>query len=229
MGEKLKLIQVLREEVSELIKDRDITKKEYDDVENLFDKTFYSMQDGSKELENLQLCFKNAKDTKILKFIGPLSTTVATITFFLLKFLTSCQLSDILLVEGLILTFTSVIPICLASTIFDNIIEKYLVKKYPNIEKMYDKVNSLTNDISLKEQQFMEMRRKKEVLTSNLKITEDKLSRKKEELYYLEEDYFNNLVGKEINMEDSRETTIGSAGRGKRRVRIPEFNENLGN
>ena len=81
MGEKLKLIQVLREEVSELIKNRDITKKEYDDVENLFDKTFYSMQDGSKELENLQLCFKNAKDTKILKFIGPLSTTVATITF----------------------------------------------------------------------------------------------------------------------------------------------------
>ena len=49
-----------------------------------------------------------------------------------------------------------------AVCIFDNIIEKYLVKKYPNIEKMYDKVNSLTNDISLKEQQFMEMRRKKE-------------------------------------------------------------------
>lgn len=68
MEELLKLIQVLREDASELIKNKDITKKEYDDVVKLFDDTFDSIQDESKELENLQLLFRSAKDTKILKF-----------------------------------------------------------------------------------------------------------------------------------------------------------------
>ena len=221
MEEQLKLILVLREEINELISDRDITNKEYNDLVELFYKIFDSMQNESKQLENLQLRFRNAKDSKIIKCTGMISCTIMAITFFLLKTLTKCQLYDIVLVEGFTLTFTSAIPICLASTIFDSIIEKHLVKKYPNIEKLYSKVNSLNKDVNLKEQELAEIRSKKEVLDATIKGIENKLARKKEELYSLEEEYFNSFSGKNTTFDEENEMQIGIAGKSKKKIRIP--------
>lgn len=221
MEELLKLIQVLREDASELIKNKDITKKEYDDVVKLFDDTFDSIQDESKELENLQLLFRSAKDTKILKFHGIISGAIMTSTFFLLKFLTNCQLSIILLMEVIILVFIPMTTTIFASTIFDSVIQKYLVKRYPNIKEMYDRVNALTNDIGSKERYFKKISSRKEVLNSILKSTVDKLRRKKEELEQLEDVYFDILTNKIITLEDGREETIDSKENAKKKVRIP--------
>lgn len=221
MEELLKLIQILREEVSELIKNRDITKKEYDDIVKLFNDTFDSMQEENKELENLQGLFRRAKDTKILKFNGIISGVIMTSTFFLLKFLTNCQVSDILFIEAMIYAFTPWTTSILAITLFDSVIQKYLVKRYPNIKEMYDRVNALTNDIGLKEQYFKKISSRKEVLNSILKSTEDKLSRKKEELGHLEDVYFDSLTNKNITLENGREETIDSKKNAKKKVRIP--------
>ena len=68
MEELLKLIQVLREDASELIKNKDITKKEYDDVETFEEDAKDPLEDDSNftvNLNNISLNGGSKLDRKI--------------------------------------------------------------------------------------------------------------------------------------------------------------------
>ena len=199
MEEQLKLILCLRAEVRELMQLKENDENEYNNIIRKFDSTFEELKDIDKKLDEMTLFFRNAKDMKVIKFNGFLSIFVMIITLILLIVLTNIPLANILLIETITLIFTLAIPVMLASTVFNNIIEKYLVKKYPNIKMLYNNVKSLSNRKRLKEQRLMKLRSDRETINASFKYREQQLSIKKDELFKLEENYFNNLNNSNIS------------------------------
>ena len=100
---------------------------------------------------------------------------------------------------------------------FDN-----LMKKYPHIKMVYDRVKELENVICSNDRRLMELRDRKEIMKRKLAGAEDQLNRKKEELNNEEEKYFNSLVDKTIVTEDGKQFIVGSVGKVKSKVKLLE-------
>lgn len=213
MEEQIKLIQCLSAEVHELMQLKENDENEYNDIVKKFDSTFEKFQNIDKELDDMMLFFRNTKDVKIIKFNGFVSLFIMIITFILLVALTDIPLANILLVETVTLVATFAIPIMLASTVFSNIIERYLIKKYPHIRKRYNNVNSLKDSKQHLEQQLMKLRTDRETIKTTLRYREQQLNIKKDELFEFEEAYFssldnNNVVGLERNSNEQAKKLV---------------------
>lgn len=229
MEEQLKLIQELRLEVNRLISDRNEKKEKYDSVVTELDNTFYDIQDMNKKLEEATNILNLLVEGKTISLCLPLCIAVTAGMFIFINIKAGAYFPWIMylvpsIAVGLLVFMSSYV---ITKGFYDKI-AKLLSKKYPNIKKAYDNVNTLTNERNLKEQNLMTMKKDRDNLKITLKALEEQLDRKRDELDSVEEEYFDSLVGKTFTTEDGKHYTVGIVGRGKTKVRIPDISKNLG-
>lgn len=198
MEEKLKLILTLRDEIDKLNEIRTENQMNYDKVNNDFENAFNTIQNIDKEIEKGEFNLRTAKDAKILKFAGIVTAIAMTLLGI---FFTTCLRFDILtttlaLILEAIIVFASITS--LAGTVFDWVIEKYLIKKYAHIRNLREKVKTLNDNKINEEVRFNELKNKLKNLESLIQENNAKLSQNKEELYKLEEEFFDSLRNNDV-------------------------------
>ena len=224
MEKELELIQVLRSEVKDFDLLREKAIKEYTDTVNEFDCIFNNIQKNKPKLEETKLAFDNLIEGKVLNWIGPPTIVIVAITFAVLMIAAKSNFPWPVYMLGSILCGTGFYMISSAFTLFlfRGRVVKHLIKKYPHIMKVYNKMKELENVICSDDRRLMELRDRKEIMKRKLAGVEDQLNRKREELNNEEEKYFNSLVGKTIVTEDGKQFIVGSVGKGKSKVKILE-------
>jgi len=226
MKEQLLLIQCLREEFQELSRLKDEAEEKYSELSKNIADIFNSNQDIRHDLENNKLIFDNLIEGKVLKWILPLMTSVIAVLFVLLSFVSKSNFHWSMYLLGSVIggVVFCIPPVFLTLFVFRNKVENILIKKYPNIKKVYDKVNELSYTFNLNEKNFMKLREDKNKLEKFLNGIREKCTRKKSELDSAEDVYFNSLLGKTIVTEDGKEFIVCSPIKGKKKVRILEEN-----
>lgn len=192
MKEQLDLIESLKLEIVELTKLRDEMGKKYDSISLDYFNTFNDLQEKKIELNTSEVELRKVKGEKIIRCMSLISVITMIVTFALSKSLTTLSISDILLLEVCTLSGSFVLPSILSFTIFDGVIQRYLIKKYPSIKNIYDKVKYLTDEINLKEQNLFVITFDRSVVRDSLRYCEDNLSKKENELELLYFDYLEN-------------------------------------
>lgn len=223
MNEQLRLIQALRLEISELTSAMDITKNNYDSIDKVIDTTFHNIQNMYAKLKATNDKIDDVKAKKILKYSLICGIVSSVATLVILKFHSNMNgYTDVLI--ALVESFTSGILVTVVPPMFLPLIDKFnmfLIKKCPDLKEIDDEIKNLETAIRISEINFIKMKKEKEALDSTIKVIGDKLSGKREELYILEEEYFNSLNLENVAFEDGREAMTGSVGIGKRKIRVP--------
>lgn len=229
MEEQLKLILNIRDEINELIKLRDEQEEKYNNIETSIDDTFNSIQNMNKKLEKLKEQFENAKNNKIFKFSIPSGIGAAIITFIIFAIYGDFPDGLFNIILSGVCSFVSGTAVSCVPVMILNMFDSFFIKRYSDIKQLNDKINNLNNSIMLSERNFEKMKVDRDSLYTTLKFKEEQLEMKREELYRVEEEYFNSLVGKTFITEDGKNYTVSIAPRSKTKVRIPSISKNLDN
>lgn len=228
MEEQLELIQKLRLEVNSLISDKDKIKEDYETVDKVVLYTFNNIQNLYKELEKSKDNLDNIKFIRTLKhsiFVG----VIVAISMFISVITNGF---DQIFIKVLGSTAIGAMSMVLTSTFLSSskIVNRFLVKKCPEIRDSYNKINNLEIAIRMNEKRFDKMKEDRDNLKITLRGISEQLERKREELDSVEEEYFSSLAGKSFTTEDGKHFIVGFISRSKTRVKIPDnITKNLGN
>lgn len=235
MNDKLELINNLRLEVEDLTQSRDAAKiKQYDclqEIENAEDEIDTMEDKWSNDIDS----FENAWKKKLRIQQIPIYIIIALISVYgFIK--NNIGIADFLL-SSLILEIAIAVYFETGMDVFDiyfnyqnkhqqrvvNRLRKYLFKKYPHIEKMYNDLSSLAEEIQTKRKHLQELKIEEQELQNKLREICNLLSSKKDELIALEREYIDIVSSNNIANEIDTDPII-TEGKGKTRVRRIEDN-----
>ena len=217
MGELLQNILTLRKDIDKLIEFSNEAAYEYCElaIKVADDKEDISMLSSERRcVENYIRDFKCKKSLLYSFPIGmvfsiPYLTYQIIFNWYSLTF--GSSLVQILSAAAMGMTI-SVASACLL--LYSNKFESFLVKKYPSFKYMNEKVNNLKIEIKTKEEELEHIEKIKEEKTNAITNNEEILERKKDELYKLEQDYFNNIKNNHI----TNGTVYNLSSAGKKRT-----------
>ena len=212
MREQLELILNLREEISNMITEKEKLKTEYDNLSNEFITISDSIQNMQKDLNDGNNEYNNTvfdSSFKITKYFG---WTVGIILFLFVLISEGFAEPLLLGLLGFVSALTGVMTSYLLSIILcsTNKFVLYMIKKYSNVKEIYYRVNQLEKDISLSEKNVEVIKKNLEKAKLNYNNKDQELNIKISELSKLEDAFFNRLIGANIgsyNLDENIECT----------------------
>ena len=215
-------IEKLVNEIKELINQIDLKISEYDSINTKITEIEETNNKLKEELDKNNFIFHNTIEWKYYRWVFLISLIISggTFTFFSFNSVNeSGFLVKILL--SILVSYPFFAIGHLSNNIFKRQIQTFCIKKYPEIKEIFDKVNSLKNSIMLNDRKLSNLKEKREVLLLEIDSNKYMLDSKKLELAQFEE------KGIKENPDQVEFCFDNIECKNKRRVRVPNKNENL--
>ena len=196
MGELLQNILSLREDINNLTELSNRKAYEYCELAIKIadiEEQIKNMDSTKSELEESIMDFKLKKG---ILFTLPIGTLISTIFFACLIYSCLNKLTLGTILFTIIGTPTFSVSIAFAFSAFlmhSKIFTNYLVKKYPALKEMSNKLNSLIVRNRIVENNLNDIKKQKEEVVNIVANNQDVIESKTEELHKLEQEYFNNF------------------------------------
>ena len=209
-------IEKLVKEIKDLINQIDLKISELDDIDKNITRLEENNNELKEELDNNTFILQNTIEWKYLRwvFLGSLITSCVAFTF-----LSFTSVNEVGFLVKIILSVIASYPLFAIGyssyKTFERQIQVYCIKKYPEIKKIFDKVNSIKNSIILNDKKLAKLREKGDALLLEIDSNRYILDNKKLDLAQFEE----NCVKENTNCFDFSFDNIES--KNKRRVRVP--------
>ena len=220
--EKLNLIQSLRCDIAKLNEQKEINVEKFKELDELYENNDSQLMELKVELHDIKEEFFDKKAKKYMLLIGPVGILSAAALFFVWNhYFVSTGLSDYVISTGVsgltFLTFFASSYYLALNNKFDN----FLVKFFPKLQFYCNKISALKNNITKKfdEQKKIEAHQNN-LNFSNHSISEE-IEKKKQELYRLTNDYFDDIENNHL-VDENDNIYITQENKGKTRVRNPK-------
>lgn len=220
--EKLDLIQSLRCDIAKLNEQKEINVEKLKELDELYENNDSQLMELKVGLYDIKEEFFEKKAKKYMLLIGPVGILCSAALFFVWNhYFVSTGLSDYVIstgVSGLIfLAFFASSYYLVLNNKFDNL----LVKVFPKLQFYCNNISALKNNITKKIDEQKKIEAHQNTLNfSNHSIGEE-IEKKKQELYRLTNDYFDDIENNHL-VDENDNIYITHENKGKTKVRTPK-------
>lgn len=232
MQEQLKLILVLREELQKVSEVRDEAERQYKTCEREMDLSLnrlLKLENEKCNIKKFENKYTDKKITMLCLFTLPIGIFASVIAFILNKEMPNILFFNIMkwALSFCYLGAFTILPSLVLNGLFPKKIENFLLKRFPSLEKYHNKINTYYNELALEDEKFNKLEIETDKLYDAYMEQDILLNRKTRELLNLEEIYFDSLGNSSVERQEEV-VPSNDEGKGKRRVRVPNNKENLG-